>query len=318
MTARVFLDGSSGTTGLELERYLAGRSDLSLLRLGSDERRDPAARRAALEESDAAILCLPDEAARKTARLAEGLAVRLLDASTAHRCDPGWAYGFPELTGEARAAIAGAQRVANPGCYATGALALLRPLAEAGLLAAAWRPVFHAVSGYSGGGRGLIQDFEQADGEHAGTNAYLYGLGLEHKHLPEIAAHGGHPAPPLLLPSVGRFARGMAVSLPLPEAAWKGGAAPSLGALEAVFRGPYEGEPFISVEAQEGARTARLNPEACNGSNRLAISLFTEAGGAGGARLAVACLDNLGKGAAGAAVQNLNLMLGAEEASGLL
>ncbi|MDA8001483.1 MAG: N-acetyl-gamma-glutamyl-phosphate reductase [Alphaproteobacteria bacterium] len=311
MTRTVFLDGASGATGVALESLLRGRDDLEVLRLGADERRDDDARRRLLARSELAVLCLPDAAARSVSVLAREAGVRVIDASTAHRVDGEWVYGFPEMCSGQRERIRGAACVSNPGCYATGGVSLLRPLSEAGLLAEGWTPIFQAVSGYSGGGRDLIRAFEGDGGEHSGTNFYFYGVGLRHKHLPEVFEHGGHVKAPMILPSVGRFRRGMLVALPLPVDAWGGGVV-SVSGLEDVFRAHYGGEVFVEVVVGEGSE--RLDPEVLNGTNVLRIHIF----GGGEARLLVACLDNLGKGASGAALQNMNLMLGCPETLGLI
>ncbi len=305
MTIRIFLDGATGTTGLEIDKLLGAESAFEVLRLPHEQRRDESARREALARSEAAVLCLPDTAAREVAEWAQETNTRLLDTSTAHRIAPEWVYGFPELTRGQGDRIASAGRVANPGCYSTGALALLRPLAESELLAPNWTPVFHCVSGYSGGGKQMIADFEEAQGAQATNNFIAYGLNLRHKHLPEINAHGGHSATALLFPSVGRFYRGMLVSLPLPKTAWQK-SCPTLADLQSIYRTHFSESSLIEVAETETVE--QLNPEALNDTNRLKISVFADV--ETDSALAVACLDNLGKGAAGAAVQNLKLMFG--------
>ena len=302
---RIFLDGATGTTGLEIDKLLAEESAFEVHRLAHEQRRDESARREALAQCDLAVLCLPDEAAREVADWANTTDTRLLDASTAHRTNPDWVYGFPELTKGQADKIAKAKQVANPGCYSTGALALLRPLAESGVLSADWSPVFHCVSGYSGGGKTMIADFEEPTGKLAQSHFVAYGFNLRHKHLPEINAHGGHDCPALLFPSVGRFYRGMLVSLPLPQTAWAKEAS-NLAELQSIYHEHYSDSPLIKVAPSEGV--AQLNPEALNNTNRLEISVFTN--DQDNSAVAVACLDNLGKGAAGAAVQNLKLMFG--------
>ena len=306
MTIRIFLDGATGTTGLEIDKLLATEPTFEVLRLPHQQRRDESARREALASCEAAVLCLPDTAAREVAEWAHQTNTKLLDASTAHRIAPEWVYGFPELTTGQAERIASTGRVANPGCYSTGALTLLRPLAESGLLAPNWTPVFHSVSGYSGGGKQMIANFEETQGTDATSNFIAYGLNLRHKHLPEINAHGGHSSASMLLPSVGRFYRGMLVSLPLPKMAWQK-PSPTLADLQSLYLGHFSDSDLIQVTETESLE--RLNPEALNHTNRLEISVFTDA--ETDSALAVACLDNLGKGAAGAAVQNLKLMFGA-------
>ncbi|MGR4000568.1 MAG: N-acetyl-gamma-glutamyl-phosphate reductase [Alphaproteobacteria bacterium] len=312
MTKVVFLDGASGATGVEMGSRLGERDGLRVLRLEADERRDIDARRRALDRCDLAILCLPDEVSRKMASLAEEANVRVIDASSAHRTDADWIYGFPEMVVQQRERIRTARRVSNPGCYATGGIGLLRPMSEAGLLSLEWTPIFQAVSGYSGGGRDLIHAFEEQGGGNTETNFYLYGLNLKHKHLPEVYVHSGHALRPMILPSVGRFRRGMLVALPLPPAAWRN-EVPSTAHLVETFRAHYGDESFVEVATTD---LSRLDPEALNGTNTLRIHIIGEE--AEQTRLLVACLDNLGKGACGAAVQNMNLMLGFEETLGLL
>ncbi len=311
--AKVFIDGEAGTTGLRIRGRLAARRDITLLSIDPDRRKDPAARRALLNGADVVILCLPDAAAREAMALIDNPTVRVIDASTAHRTEPGWVYGFPEMAPGQRVAIAGARRVANPGCYPTGFVALVRPLVAAGLIPADWLLSVHAVSGYSGGGRAMIEAYEGGKGEEAEAS-HAYGLGLAHKHVPEMRLHAGLAHAPLFSPSVGRFAQGMLVEVPLFIGRLP--FAPRLADLHAVLTRAYAGEPFLEVAPlEETATLERLSPQALNGTNRLRLHLFGS-DAAGQARL-VAVLDNLGKGAAGAAVQNLNLMLGLEETAGL-
>jgi N-acetyl-gamma-glutamyl-phosphate reductase len=309
MAHKVFIDGEAGTTGLQIRARLEGRGDIALIHLDPARRKELAARSEALNAADAVILCLPDDAAREAVALIENPDVRIVDASTAHRTAEAWTYGFPELPGQ-RAAIAGSRRVSNPGCYPTGAIALLRPLVDAGLVPADWPISFNAVSGYTGGGKAMIAEFEAGQG----GPFRIYATALGHKHLAEIQRYAGLQRAPLFAPAVGRFAQGMLVEVPLHLAAMPG--APSLGAVREALRAAYAGEAFIEVASdQELASTRTLEPEGLNDTNRLKLFAFGDAA-AGQARL-VALLDNLGKGASGAAVQNLNLVLGLEEGAGL-
>ncbi|MFN3524103.1 MAG: N-acetyl-gamma-glutamyl-phosphate reductase [Phenylobacterium sp.] len=325
MAHTVFIDGEAGTTGLQIRDRLAGRTDLEILSIDPERRKDAEARRELLNAADAVVLCLPDDASREAVSMISSNAVKVVDASTAFRTAPGWTYGFAEMSRTQRRDIAAATRVANPGCYPTGFIALVRPLVDAGLLPADFPVTVNAVSGYSGGGKGLIAEFEQ--GPPAGTQDAFraYGLTLAHKHLPEMQIHTGLAHPPLFAPAVGRYAQGMLVEVPLQLWALPGRPAPA--DLHAALEAAYAGERFVEVasaaecadlqKARAGAAgyVAALDPEALNGSNRMRLFVFSGADGAQ-ARL-VALLDNLGKGASGAAVQNLNIMLGLDEAAGV-
>ncbi len=315
MVAKIFIDGAAGTTGLEIRERLAGRDDLALLRLSEDERKDARARQAALNGADIVILCLPDEAARQAVALIENPAVRVIDASTAHRVAPGWVFGFPELEPRGYEAVASATRVTNPGCYSTGFLALVRPLVRASLIPADYPYTVDAVSGYSGGGKAMIAEFEDptaADYTHTVVRAYA--LGLAHKHVPEMTDRGGLKHPPVFCPHVGRYYRGMIVDVPLQL--WAMCTRPSIDDLRAGLKEAYRGRRFVEVaSAEECGSLKTLDAELLKNTNRLKLYVFGNEARAQ-ARL-VAVLDNLGKGAAGAAVQNLNVMLGLPEQTGL-
>ncbi|WP_034997207.1 N-acetyl-gamma-glutamyl-phosphate reductase [Beijerinckia mobilis] len=303
MPARIFIDGEAGTTGLGIKERLAGRADVELVSLPAGDRKTAEAKQTVYKGVDLVILCLPDDAAKEAVVLAGALgdaAPRLLDASTAHRTAPGWTYGFPELTKGQAEAIAKAPRVGNPGCYATGAIALLRPLTEAGLLPSTASVSIHAVSGYSGGGKTMIAAYE------AGTAPAFeaYALGLGHKHVPEIMAYGQLQNRPIFTPSVGNFRQGMLVFIPLfldslPQK-------PGRKDLAAVLQAHYAGSRHVHTRMEEAPE--RLEPQALNDTNEL--ELFVCGPEEGRQVVLAARLDNLGKGASGAALQNTELMLG--------
>jgi N-acetyl-gamma-glutamyl-phosphate reductase len=294
MTAQVFIDGAAGTTGLEIEARLAGRREYALIRLEDAKRRDAAARRDALNAADFVILCLPDDAAREAVSLIDNPRTRVIDASTAHRTEAGWTYGFPELV----PGVADAMRVSNPGCYATGFIALVAPLVRSGLIAADARLSCNAVSGYSGGGKAMIAEFE-------GPNPPVwrtYALGLAHKHVPEMQAHCGLAHAPLFAPSVANTYRGMIVEVPFFGI--------NADAARETLRETYAGSPIVAVKEFDDAS---LTIEHAAGTDRIDLFVFSN----GPQTRLVAALDNLGKGASGAAVQSLNLMAGVDQTAGL-
>ena len=313
MVATVFIDGEAGTTGLQIRTRLEARRDIELVSIDPAKRKDPEARRDMLNGADAVILCLPDEAAKEAVSLIESKSVRVVDASTAHRVAPGWDYGFPEMSRAQRGAIAGSSRVSNPGCYPTGFIALVRPFVEVGIVPRDWPVSVNAVSGYTGGGKAMIAEFEsEADPTYTRVPYRIYGLTQKHKHVPEMQKHAGLAHAPIFAPSVGRYAQGMIVEVPLALHALPG--APSLRRVHEALKDAYTDETFVEVASlEEAAALKTLDPEGLNGTNRMKLFVF---GNDEQAR-AVALLDNLGKGASGAAVQNMNLMLGLDESAGL-
>ena len=315
MAIQVFIDGEVGTTGLQIRERLEPRRDLALIRLDEAERKDLSARREALNSADIAILCLPDAAAREAVSLIDSPKTRVIDASTAHRTAPGWVYGFPEaLPGQSKA-VAQAARVSNPGCFSTGFIALVAPLVRSGLIPRDWPYSVNAVSGYSGGGKAMIAEFEDPSSAFYTTvPVRIYATALGHKHVPEMQRCCDLIHPPLFTPSVGRYAQGMLVEVPLPLFAFP--KRPTLDDIQECLSEAYAGARFVEVARRaECLATKTLDPQGLNGSNRLKLFVFGDPA-AGQARL-VALLDNLGKGASGAAVQNLNLMAGFDEGTGL-
>ncbi|HEY4125003.1 MAG TPA: N-acetyl-gamma-glutamyl-phosphate reductase [Rhizomicrobium sp.] len=316
MVSKVFIDGAAGTTGLEIRERLSGRSELELVQLPDADRKDVRARREALNESDLVILCLPDEAAIEAVNMIERNDVRVIDASTAHRTAPGWVYGFAEMEKDQRAKIAASTRVANPGCYPTGYLALVRPLIRAGIIPKDFPLTVNAVSGYSGGGKSMIEEFEKKNSPvYTETAVRTYALTLAHKHVPEMHVHSGQSHAPVFAPSVGRYYRGMIVEVPLQLWALPG--KPAAASLHAALADAYESEALVEVaDLAEAAAMKTLDAEMLKLTNGMELFVFgndkTQQ-----ARL-VAVLDNLGKGAGGAAVQNLNIMLGLPETTGLV
>ena len=311
----VFIDGEAGTTGLQIAERLEGRSDIELLRLDEATRKDAGARRTALNDADVAILCLPDDAAREAVALVDSNSTKIIDASTAHRAVDGWVYGFPEYDSGQRDRMRGSARISNPGCYAITAVAMLNPLVRRGIVPADWPVTINAVSGYSGGGKSLIRAFEDAgDAAHTDSAVYSYALTLEHKHLPEIARWGGLTHPPVFVPAVGRYYKGMLVQLPL--ALWALPGAPGAADIHAALAEHYAGERFVTVvDPDATAKAGKLDPEDLNDTNELRLHVLHN--DASGQAVVIGQLDNLGKGASGQAVQTLNLLIGADEATGL-
>ncbi len=308
MKAKIFIDGEHGTTGLQIRSRLAARHDLEILSLPEAERRNVAMREDMLNSADIAILCLPDDAAVEAVKIVAGNGrTRVIDTSTAHRVHPDWAYGFAEMDAAQGAKIAAARFVANPGCYPTGAIGLIRPLVAASVLPSDYPVTVNAVSGYTGGGKQMIAQMENAAApDHISSAHFLYGLPLQHKHVSEMKQHGLINRRPIFSPSVGRFAQGMIVQVPLFLDDLKGGS--SLASLHEALTAHYAGQTIVEVVSfADFAKIPRLDPEELNNSDKMKLFVFgTE--GKGQINL-VALLDNLGKGASGAAVQNMDLML---------
>lgn len=309
---RIFVDGSTGTTGLDIVTRLGAREDVELIRLREEGRRELGARIEAICAADIAVLCLPDEAAGEVAAALQDTEARLLDASTRHRTAPGWVFGLPELEPKQRSRIACAARVSNPGCYSTGFLLSVRPLVDAGILAADARLTVHAVSGYSGGGKQMIESYEQAETD---LSVRPYALELNHKHQPEMRFHAGLNRTPLFSPMVGNYYKGMITQVPLFQDDLQRPATHMQ--IYELLAERYEQEPFVRVRVpgdEASFEQGQLAPDALNDSNQLELFVF----GSEERMLLTARFDNLGKGACGAAIQNLNLMLGIDECKGLI
>jgi N-acetyl-gamma-glutamyl-phosphate reductase len=309
----VYVDGQEGTTGLKIHSMLAGRADLEVLSIAPDKRKDSAERARLLNEADVSFLCLPDDAAREAAALITNPRARIIDASTAHRTEPSWAYGLPELAPGQREVIAQSKRVSNPGCHATAFILLARPLMDAGLLPAEIVLSATSITGYSGGGKRMIEAYE-ARGNPELEAPRPYALGLSHKHLPEMTLHSRLNAAPIFMPIVGPFLQGLTVSIPLDLCVLGSGV--SGASLHNCLTERYEEDTFIRVMPLHDSETLAhgfFDTQRCNGTNRADLFVFAYKKQA----ILMACLDNLGKGASGAAVQNMNLMLGCEEMAGL-
>ena len=316
MTYRVFIDGEAGTTGLQVRERLDAHPEVHVLTIDHDLRKDAATRQGLMAESDAVILCLPDDAAREAVALADGLSCKIIDASTAHRTHDDWAYGFPELAKSQRQKIAKSRYIANVGCYATAMIALIRPLIDAQVIAPETALSIAAISGYTGGGNALINYMDHDEG----PKNFAYALGLDHKHISEVMLHSGLSAKPLFLPMVGNFPCGMLVQLPLLPHMINPGF--DRASIHDVFAAHYEGEVFVKTRAldAEDGLTDRgyLATEDLVGTNMLDIHTLGYSHGDDEQIMLVARLDNLGKGASGAAVQNLNIALGLDESLSLI
>jgi len=305
--AKVFIDGEVGTTGLQIRERLLRRADISLISLSEADRKNAEARKAAFAEADIGILCLPDVASKEAVALCQGLDVRLIDASTAYRVDPNWVFGFPELTAGHATKIANAKYVSNPGCWSTCALALLRPLVERGLLPADYPLSIFGVSGYTGGGKSMIAEYETGDL----TGSFFYAGKQHHKHVPEITVHAGLATNPMMFPTVGDYAQGMVVQIPLHLSLLPG---LNVSQMRVAYVDHYKGARFVKLRSSDDLPD-REYPQRLNGTNMLELQVLGDA--SSGRVTLCATLDNLGKGASGAAVQNMNLMLGLDEGTGL-
>jgi N-acetyl-gamma-glutamyl-phosphate reductase len=315
MAFKVFVDGQEGTTGLRINEYLAARGDIEVLRIDADKRKDAAERARLLNAADVAFLCLPDAASREAAAMITNPKTCLIDASTAHRTVPGWSFGLPELAKGQREAIRASKRIANPGCHASAFILAVRPLVDAGLLPRDAAVSATSITGYSGGGKSMIADYERQPLPAQLAAPRPYALGLKHKHLPEMMAHTGLVTPPVFMPVVGNFYKGLAVSVPLHLSQLKTGSTPET--VHAALAAHYGGERFIRVMPLRDAATLEagfFDVQACNDTNRVDLFVF-----ASDSQVLLMCrLDNLGKGASGAAVQAMNVHLGVDEALGLV
>lgn len=314
MKYAVYVDGQEGTTGLRINEYLALRDDVELLRIDADKRKDPAERARLLNAADVAFLCLPDAASREAAAMVTNPKTCLIDASTAHRTAPGWVFGLPELARGQREAIRGAKRIANPGCHATAFILAVRPLVDAGLLPAAAHVTATSITGYSGGGKSMIAEYE-AGGNAKLTSPRPYALGLAHKHIPEMMAHTGLTVAPVFMPIVGNFYKGLAVTVPLHLSDLRAGTTPQQ--VRDALAAHYEGERFVRVMPLRDPDTLAhgfFDVQANNDTNNVDLFVF----GNEQQILVMARLDNLGKGASGAAVQSMNVHLGVDETTGLV
>jgi N-acetyl-gamma-glutamyl-phosphate reductase len=321
---RIFVDGQEGTTGLRIHEYLARRPELELLRIDPERRKDPVERARLLNEADVAFLCLPDAASREAAALVDNPRTCLIDASTAHRTAPGWVFGLPELAPEQRQLIRNHRRIANPGCHASAFIVLLRPLVDVGLLPREAAVTATSITGYSGGGKKMIEQYQRSrpsplpdrpgSGDDALSSPRPYALGLGHKHLPEMTAHTGLAMPPVFMPVVGDFYKGLAVSVPLHRSTLATGTTPER--LQEALSDRYAGERFIRVAPLRDAAVLEagfFDVQGSNDSNRIDLFVFASDTQA----VLMARLDNLGKGASGAAVQSMNVHLGLDESAGL-
>ena len=313
MTYRAFVDGQEGTTGLRIHEYLAQRSDIEVLRIDADKRKDATERARLLNAADVAFLCLPDAAAKEAAALVTNPKTCLIDASTAHRTAPGWAFGLPELAPSQRALIRESKRISNPGCHASAFILLLRPLVDAGLVPASLAVSASSITGYSGGGKKMIEQYETG-GDSGLDSPRPYALSLAHKHVPEMMTHGKLTTRPIFMPIIGKFYKGLSVNVPLHLSELTTGATPE--AVQAAFEQRYVGERFIRVmPLRDPAALADgyFDVQACNDTNRVDIFVFAN----DTQIILMARLDNLGKGASGAAVQSMNVHLGLDEGKGL-
>ncbi len=315
MPYTVFVDGQEGTTGLQINEYLAQRSDIEVLRIAPEKRKDLAERKRLINASDVTFLCLPDAAAKESVGLVENPNTCVIDASTAHRVNPDWVFGLPELCLEQRARIRASKRIANPGCHASAFILAVRPLIASGLLPAGTQLAANSITGYSGGGKSMIADYEAASGTSALKAPRSYALALAHKHLPEMQAYTGLTTAPIFQPIVGPFYKGLAVTVYLHPAQFSRAAGPA--EVQKILADYYAGEAFINAQPVDLEATTAdgfYDVEACNGTNRVDLAVFGNAE----RMLLIARLDNLGKGASGAAVQAMNVHLGVEESLGLV